>query len=101
MLLDEHTLATSYIVIADDSKMKLSEDQYNALLQAGKATEAYCREKAAAYDAEVLESLKAKGVTFVEVPDKTPWREACGDVISQFTSGLEDTYQGILDCASK
>lgn len=101
MLLDEHTLATSYIVISDDSKMKLSDDQYNALLQAGKATEAYCREKSAAYDAEVLESLKVKGVTFVEVSDKTPWRDACSDVISQFTSGLEDTYQGILDCASK
>lgn len=101
MLLDEHTLATSYIVIADDSKAKLSAEQYDALLQAGKATEAYCREKSAAYDEQVLQSLKDKGVTLVEVPDKTPWREACQDVISQFTSGLEDTYQGILDCANK
>lgn len=99
VILDEHTLATSYIVISDDSIAKLSDEQYAAIQEAGKATEKYCQQQSTAYDAEVIASLNGKGVTLVEVPDKTPWRDACSDVISQFTSGLEDVYQGILNCA--
>lgn len=99
VILDEHTLATSYIVISDDSIAKLSDEQYAAIQQAGKATEQYCQQEAEKFDQECMARLTEKGVTFVEVPDKSPWRNACSEVISQFTNGLETTYQGILDCA--
>lgn len=99
VILDEHTLATSYIVIADESKAKLTDEQYQAILDAGKATEEYCQQEAAKYDEECMARLEEKGVTFVKVEDKTPWREACADVTEQFIPGVEDIYQGILDCA--
>ncbi|MBQ1311505.1 MAG: TRAP transporter substrate-binding protein, partial [Blautia sp.] len=98
-LLDEHTMATSEIVIADMSLDKLTEEQQQALLEAGKATEEYARELCASDIEACRAELTEKGVTFIEVPDKTPYREACQDLISQFTSGVEDVYQGILDLA--
>lgn len=99
ILLDEHTLATSSVVIADSSLAKLTDDQVAALKEAGKKTEEYCKQLSADSDAKVRKDLESKGVTFVEVEDKTPYRDACADVIKQFTSGVEDTYQAILDLA--
>ena len=98
-LLDEHTMATSEIVIADMSMDRLTEEQQQALFEAGKLTEEYARELNASDTEACKAELEAKGVTFIEVPDKTPYREACADLISQFTEGVEDIYQGILDLA--
>lgn len=99
VILDEHTLATSYVVLSDDAKAKLSDEQFQAILDAGKATEEYCRQEAAKLDEECRARLEEKGVTFIEVPDKTAWREACSAVTEQFIPGVEEVYQGILDCA--
>ncbi len=99
VILDEHTLATSYVVISDNSKVQLSDDQIKALEEAGKKTEEYCHDKAAEYDKECMDRLKEKGVTFVEVSDKSLWRDACKDVAAKYTAGVEDVYQGIIDCA--
>ncbi|MBQ8304618.1 MAG: TRAP transporter substrate-binding protein [Blautia sp.] len=99
MLLDEHTMATSSVVIADMSLDKLTPEQQDALFEAGKATEEYARELCKEDIENCMKELEEKGVTFIEVPDKTPYREACADLIAQFTSGIEDTYQAILDLA--
>lgn len=99
VLLDEHTLATSSVVIADSSLDKLTEEQQAALVEAGKATEEYCRRLIQDEVNKSKESLIEKGVTFIEVEDKAPYREACSELIGQFTSGLEDQYQAILDMA--
>ncbi len=100
VLLDEHTLATSSVVIADASLQKLTEDQQKALFEAGKATEEFCQQMSVEEAAKAKESLTAKGVTFVEVEDKTPYREACKDLIGQFTGGIEDKYEAILAMAN-
>ena len=99
MLLDEHTLATSSIVIADDSLAKLTEEQQAALFEAGKATEEFCQEMSKAEAEKSMESLKEKGVTFIEVEDKAPYREACAELTGQFTAGIEDKYEAILALA--
>ena len=99
MLLDEHTLATSSIVISDDSLAKLTEEQQAALFEAGKATEEYCQQLSQEEAEKSKASLTEKGVTFIDVEDKTPYREACADLIGQFTTGLEEQYQAILDMA--
>lgn len=99
IILDEHTMSIASVVIADSSLDKLSEDQIEALKEAGKQTEEYCAEISAEEEEKCKADLEEKGVNFVEVEDKTPWRDACADVISQFTTGVEDTYQAILDAA--
>lgn len=99
VILDEHTMSIASVVIADSSLDKLSEEQIEALKEAGKQTEEYCAQISKEEEDKCKTELEEKGVTFVEVEDKTPWRDACADVISQFTSGVEDTYQAILDTA--
>ncbi|MDY3341878.1 MAG: TRAP transporter substrate-binding protein, partial [Lachnospiraceae bacterium] len=91
VILDEHTMSIASVVIADSSLDKLSEDQIEALKEAGKQTEEYCAKISAEEEEKCKADLEEKGVNFVEVEDKTPWRDACADVISQFTSGVEDT----------
>lgn len=97
---NEHTMATSEIVITDAAIAKLTEEQYAALQEAGKATQEYCREVIESAEAECIESLLENGVTFIEVEDKAPWRAACEDVIAGFIEGLETEYQTILDAVN-
>ena len=33
----------------------------------------------------------------MEIEDKSPWREACEGIISEYTAGHEAEYQQILD----
>lgn len=97
MLEDGHTMSASEVIITEAAWEKLSEAQREAILEAGKATSAYCKELSARTEEECKARLEEKGVTFVAVPDKTPWQEACSGVIAQYTEGLEEEYQQILD----
>ena len=47
----------------------------------------------------VLDELRAAGVNVVDVEDKTPWQEACKDVIAEYSADNADLYQAILDLA--
>ena len=46
-----------------------------------------------------MDELKANGVNVVEVEDKTPWQEACKDIIESSTKDNAELYQQILDMA--
>ena len=97
MLEDGHTMSASEVIITEAAWEKLSEAQKAAIEEAGKATSAYCKELSARTEEECKARLEEKGVVFVAVPDKTPWQEACSEVIAQYTAGLEEEYQQILD----
>ena len=97
MLEDGHTMSASEVIITEAAWEKLSEEQKAAIEEAGKATSAYCKELSARTEEECKARLEEKGVIFVAVPDKTPWQEACSGVIAQYTQGLEEEYQQILD----
>ena len=43
------------------------------------------------------ERLKEKGVTFIEVADKQPWKDACQSIISEYTAGYENEYKQIVN----
>jgi TRAP-type C4-dicarboxylate transport system substrate-binding protein len=57
-----------------------------------------CRQVSEAKEAEVLEGLKADGVTVIEVPDKTPWVEAVSsvDAISNAIAAEQAAYDQII-----
>ncbi len=97
MLEDGHTMSASEVIITEEAWNRLSDAQKTAVEEAGKAASAYCKELSAKTEEECKARLVEKGVTFVAVADKTPWQEACADVIAQYTEGLEDEYQQILD----
>ena len=68
LILDGHTLGAVQAVITDNAWNKLTENQQAAVMEARS-----------------------------EVPDKTPWQEACAKVISENTSDQAELYQQLLD----
>jgi len=96
-ILDGHTLGAVQIAVTATGWAKLNEQQQAWVMEAAQYASDFNAELSASAEAEVLEQLKAEGVTVVEVTDKTPWMDACTDIIKESTKGLEDTYQQILD----
>ena len=99
LILDGHTLGAIEIVIQSGTWDKLTDDQKTILTDAGKYAGQVNRELSQAKEDEVLEELKGEGVNVVDVTDKTPWKEACADVITKNTADQADLYQQILDLA--
>ena len=96
MILDGHTLGAIQVIITDEAWNKLSPEQQDILVEAGKVASAYNREISEEKENEVLEQLKADGVTIIEVEDSTPWQEAVKPVIEENIKGLEDYYEKIV-----
>ena len=97
LMLDGHTLGAVQVVITDEAWNGLTEDQQAILMEAGEYASANNRANSENKEKEVLEQLKADGVTVVEVEDKAPWKEACKDVIESNTSDQAELYQQLLD----
>lgn len=101
MLLDEHTLATSSVVLSDHARAKLSDEQLEALMEAGRQTEVFCQELSTEESEKAMKELTEKGVTFIEVEDKTPYREACESLYGPFIEGIEEKYDEIIRLAGE
>ena len=99
LILDGHTLGAIQVVITEDAWNKLTKEQQDILVEAGKIAGAYNKEISAKKEAEVLAELKASGCNVVEVTDIKPWQEATKSVIEENIKGLEEYYQKIVDLA--
>jgi len=97
MILDGHTLGAIQVIISDKTWNELSTEQQDILVEAGKVASAFNRKISEEAENKVLEELKAEGINIVEVTDKTPWQEACKDVIEAATADNVELYQKILD----
>ena len=98
LTLDGHTLGVFEVLITDNAfDTKLAENQQQVLLDASKICADYCQQISGDKEAEVIEQLKAEGVNFIEVEDKTAWREACSPIVEEYTKGeLGELYNKIL-----
>jgi TRAP-type C4-dicarboxylate transport system substrate-binding protein len=99
VILDGHTLGCGEVLITDSAWGKLSDEQKGFIVEAGKHASEFNANLSAQIENECIDSLKAAGVTFIEVKDLGEWQEACKDVIAQFSKGMEDEYKAILDMA--
>jgi len=97
LILDGHTLGAIQVVISDNAWKKLSVNQQNAIMEAGKLTQAFNAQLSAGAEAKVLDQLKKDGVNVVEVTDKSVWADACADVIKANTASQAALYKQILD----
>lgn len=95
LILDGHTLGAIQAVICDNAWKKLTVDQQEALIEAGKRTQAYNQQISQEAEDEVLAQLAGLGVTVVEVPDKTAWANAVSNVNSQYEKKLPELYAAI------
>lgn len=100
LLLDGHTLGAVQMLISDYSWDRLTPEQQGWIMEAARYASSVCRKKEAEITQNTYDELRKKGVTIVEVTDKTPWIEACQPTVKKNTSGLEDVYQQILDLQS-
>lgn len=97
MILDGHTLGAIQVIITDAAWDKLSKNQQDILMEAGKIASEYNKQISEEAEKQVMEDLKAAGVKFIEVTDKKPWQDACKAVIEAETSKNKELYQKILD----
>ena len=99
LILDGHTLGAVQVVITDNAWNKLTANQQEAVMEAGRLSQEFNASLSEDEENRVLEKLKAEGCNVVDVPDKTEWQEACAQVITENTKGLEDLYQQLVDMA--
>ncbi len=97
LILDGHTLGAIQVIITNEAWDKLTEEQQDILMEAGKYASQFNREMSQNEENKVLQGLKDDGVNVVEVTDPAPWQAAVKDVVKANTVGYEDLYQQILD----
>lgn len=97
LILDGHTLGAIQVIITDEAWDKLTEEQQNILMEAGKYASDFNRKISEEAEKKVLDELKEEGINIVEVDDITPWQDACKDIISSSTADSAELYQKILD----
>ena len=90
-------LYSALVVITDEAWDGLTENQQNAIMEAGKLASEYNRQISEEAENKVLEELKAAGCNVVEVTDKAPWQEACKKVVEDNTASQAELYQKIVD----
>lgn len=100
LILDGHQLGLIEVIITDAAWDKLTDAQKDCMIQAAEIAGAYNKETVQATEDKVLDELRAAGINVVEVPDKTPWVEACKDVMAEASKGYEDLFQRIVDLAN-
>ena len=97
LILDGHTLGAIQVVITDEAWDKLTAEQQDALMEAGRYASEFNRKISEEAENKVLAELRAAGVNVVEVDDKTPWQEAVKDVVASATANSKELYQKIID----
>lgn len=97
LILDGHTLGAVQVIITDAAWDKLTADQQNVLIEAGKYASEYNRQISEEAENKVLDELKKDGVNVVEVKDITPWQEACKAIIESSTKDNKELYDKIVN----
>lgn len=97
LILDGHTLGAVEVIITDEAWDKLTKEQQDILVEAGKTASQFNRTISQEAENKVLDELKAAGVNIIEVPDIKPWQEACKGIIESSTKDQAELYQQILD----
>jgi len=95
LILDGHTLGAIQVVICDNAWNKLTKAQQDAIMEAGKLAQAYNQKISQDAEDKVLAELRSSGCNVVDITDKTPWQNACKDVIANSIKGQEALYQQI------
>lgn len=93
LILDGHTLGAIQAVISDHAWAKLTKDQQDVIMQAGRLTQEYNASISQGAEDEVLNQLIADGVNVVEVEDKAPWVKAVEKVTEQYTKANTELYE--------
>lgn len=93
IILDHHQRIPEVLLISQTAWNKLSEEDQKIVKQAALDSVVTQKEEWAKWEIASEKKLKDAGVTFTEVKDFTPWKEAVKPVIDQYAS----KYKELLD----
>ena len=96
LILDEHTLGVTEVVITDDAWDVLTDCQRKILENAGKYTAQYIRRISKIKQENALKEISCHGVRITEVNDKSPWKEICKDITFEYAKNYIPLYEEIL-----
>ncbi len=96
LILDEHVLGVTEVVITDDAWDVLTDCQRKILEDAGKYTAQYIRRVSKIKQENALKEIKARGVKITEVEDKSLWKEIFRDVTFEYVQDYIPLYNEIL-----
>jgi TRAP-type C4-dicarboxylate transport system substrate-binding protein len=87
------------VIITETAWGKLTDAQKAIIVEAGNYASDFNAQLSAQIESKCKAELQEAGVTFTQVSDLKPWQDACAEVISQFSKGMEEDYMAILDMA--
>lgn len=98
-LLDAHTFSPGIILMAEAQWNKLSAEDQEILLEAGKKASEWNKTAIEEEEKALRTALEGKGVTIIECPaeDKAAAQEACQSVWADYSKGIEDLLQAMVD----
>lgn len=97
VILDEHVLALSEIVISSKTWDSLTEEQKNIITKAAKYVQRVNKVTVKAAEADAVNELKKKGVWVTSINDVDDWKMKCSELIAKTTKAYYNLYQRIQD----
>ncbi len=97
LTLDGHMLGAVQVMINSKTWDSLSENQREIIKKAGEYAQDYCKKILEEATTAAIEQVKANGGTVFEISDKTPWQEACAQMISESSKDYPELYKKILE----
>lgn len=94
-ILDGHTYNPCIVLISEKTWGKLSDNDKKSLLEAGKEVQEINKKQAAEIDQKALKELAVRGVTIIDVPDKTPYIQATKSLIDKYAADQKDLVTAI------
>lgn len=95
LLLTNHTYSPSIVLMSEKSWAKLSKEDQEIIMKAGKMVEADNKKNAAALDEKIVGELKAKGVVITKI-DIAPLAEACKSVVEEYAGKNMELYKKVI-----
>ena len=97
MILDEHVLALSEIVVNGKTWEKLTDVQKSVIERAGYFVQRSNKVTIKSHEERALNELKKKGVTITPISDKEAWIQKCTEHTARTTKAYFDFYNKIQE----
>lgn len=97
LILDEHVLALSEIVISSKTWNTLTPEQQNIIKRAADYVQRVNKITIKAAEAEAISELKKKGVFITPIDDIDSWKHKCSELIGKTTKAYYNLYQDIVE----
>lgn len=96
LILDEHTLGVTEVVISSTAWETLTTNQQEILTQAGKYAGEYCKLISKELISDAYEKLEKKGVSISKLTDSLLLEQNGFQIIDEFTKDNRDLYNTII-----